>query len=63
MIGALDVGVDFRGGEVRDEAIGDDEIVNPPPGILLPGLEPIRPPRVLHLLRIQIPERISETTI
>ena len=52
VVGAEDLGVDLGGCDLVPEGVGDEEIVQPPPDILLAGVEAIRPPGIFHLVRV-----------
>ena len=43
------------------QTVRDDKVVDAPTGILLTSLEPVRPPRVFHLLRILVAEGVRKT--
>lgn len=52
VIRAEDLGVDLGGCDLVPEGVGDEEIVQPPPDILLAGVESVRPPGIFHLVRV-----------
>lgn len=52
VVGAEDLGVDLGGCDLVPEGVGDEEIVQPPPDILLAGVEAVRPPGIFHLVRV-----------
>ena len=60
MVAAEDVAVDLGIVETLTQTVGDDEVVDAPAHVLLTGLEAIRPPGVLHLLGVLIPERVRK---
>ena len=60
VVASKDVGMDRSIVEPLAQTVGDDEVVDAPAGILLTGLEAVGPPRVFHLLRVFVAERISE---
>src|SRR5688572_19796622 len=47
----------------RNERLRDQEIIKPPADTPLTGVEDVRPPCVLHALRIQLPEDIHKSVI
>src|SRR6185503_17430051 len=47
----------------RYERLRYQEIIKPPADTTLTGVENVRPPRVLHALRIQLPEDIHKSVI
>ena len=44
MVGAVDFVVDGGRLYLRSEAVGDDEVVDAPAGVLFAGVEAVRPP-------------------
>ena len=46
MIAAVDLREDIRPGDVLRQPLGNEEVVNPPPGVVLPGVEAVAPPAV-----------------
>lgn len=52
VVGTEDLGVDLGGCDLVPEGVGDEEIVQPPPDILLAGVEAVRPPGIFHLVRV-----------
>ena len=62
VVAAQDTGVDLRVGDLGHQTVGDHEIVDAPAGILLPGLEAVRPPRIFHPVRIERAEGVAEAT-
>ena len=48
MVATIDVIMDFSGFDLIHDAVGDDEIVDSPAGVLFPGVEAVAPPRVLN---------------
>ena len=52
VVGAEDLGVDLGGCDLVPEGVGDEKIVQPPPDILLTGVEAVRPPGIFHLVRV-----------
>ena len=62
MVAAEDFGVDTGIGYLGHQSLADHEVVDAPTGILLTGLETIRPPRVLHLIRMERAVGIAEAT-
>ena len=60
VVGAKDIGMDLGIVETLAETVGDDEIIDAPAGILLTGLETIRPPGIFHLVRILEAEGVGK---
>ena len=46
VVGAEDVGIDRGGGDLFGDAVGHQEIVDAPAGIIGPGVEHVAPPAV-----------------
>ena len=61
MVAAQDLRMDEGILQTVTKTVGDDEIVYAPAGVLLTGLEAVRPPGVLHFIRILITERVGES--
>ncbi len=56
--------VDGCRAELFLQTLGDDEIVDAPPGVLLAGMEAITPPRIRPFLRgIEMSECVYEPTL
>ena len=60
MVAAEDIGMDAGIGQAVTQAVRQEEIVNAPAGILLSGLESVRPPGVGHLLRVEEAEAVRK---
>ena len=60
MVGAEDVGMDLRIVKTLAQTVGDDEVIDAPAGILLTGLEAVRPPGILHFIRIFLAEGVGK---
>ena len=60
MVAAEDVAVDLGVVEALTQTVGDDEVVDAPAHVLLTGLETVRPPRILHLLRVLVTEAVRK---
>ena len=64
MVGAIDLRVDFGLLDLFGKAGGYAEIVDAPSCVLLPRVEPVRPPGIsAGSVRIQIAEGINEACI
>ena len=64
MVRPENLGVNLRPGETLAQAVGDDEIVDAPAGVLLAGLEAVGPPGIdVCLVRVEVTERVGETCV
>lgn len=60
MVRAEEMVVDVGGFEMRDEAFGNEEVVNAPADVALAGFCPMRPPSVALEGGIEIAEGVDE---
>ena len=60
MVAAHDFGVDGGVGDLAEEALAGDEVVDAPSGVLLPGLEAVGPPGVGDLGGVEGAEGVDE---
>src|SRR5699024_7740685 len=61
VVAALDLAVDVRPGDLLRQPPGDDEVVDAPPGVVLPGVEAVAPPAVgPGLVRVEVAEGVHE---
>ena len=64
MVGAVDVSVYLCAGQFVAKAVGDEEVVDAPAGVLLAGTETIGPPGIdVPLVRVKIAEGVGEACL
>ena len=63
MVGAEDLPVDLGGGDPVCDPVRNEEVVDAPACVLLPGAEAVAPPAVLHLVRVQRPEAVGKARL
>ena len=64
MVGAVDVSVYLCAGQFVAKAVGDEEVVDAPAGVLLAGPETVGPPGIdVPLVRVKIAESVGEARL
>ena len=63
VVAAEDVGMDAGIGKAGTQALGDEEVVDAPAGILLACLEAVGPPRVGDLVGVEGAEGVEEAPL
>ena len=62
MVRTEDLGVDLRVHHPLRQSVGEEEVVDAPPGVLLARMESVRPPGVGHLRGVEAAEGVGEAT-
>ena len=60
MVRTEDLGVDFRVLHPLRQSVGEEEVVDAPPGVLLARMKAVRPPGVGHLRGVEAAEGVGE---
>ena len=55
--------MDLRRADLIGNAAGNDKVINAPARVLLPGVEAVAPPAVLHLIRVQQAEAVGKACV
>ena len=63
MVATHNLGVYLGFCHLGGEALGDEEVVDAPPSVLLTGAEAVGPPAVGHLVGVQTAEGVDKATV